>query len=531
MPTRAYNSSFPEKLHFNGADYHGPTELFHSVKPPPKVALDSFRSRLRKWNQSGWLDEAVIYDSLYLTVKEYQQKYRGRKTWVDVGYSQIDLLEYFQNNSTRAAVSYRIFWQRLKRLIKSYAVDESLLEDALTFSSSDWISFYGGGRHRSFYYGGDLFPDYFGKKFHGFSAFLKTVGRYADKDVVWSRLKAGWDIDSALSIPVDVGTERTGRIYKITRLKTGQIYVGLTRSTIEQRWSFHVRNALNGAKTKLSKTIRKDSPSGFSIETIEDDIRESITLGEREIYWVNKLNTLGPQGLNMAKPGNLGGAKGVQFEWEGRTFSSITEAAYVLGQERNLPSYVVESRLRSGEPLPTKSRKHSKHPDAGSNLFRRWLALKKRYPSEVDPEWSDSFDAFKADVSPSLRQELRLTRIDNSKPWGPGNWKWVTPTKMVEATHGKSIFVKETEFPSLQAVAKAFGIGYSVLKDRINRQGLTPEQAVSEPLAATSRKKIEVEGKIFRSKRQAILYISEKYNLTEGQAKYRLEKGDFGSLV
>jgi hypothetical protein len=57
---------------------------------------------------------------------------------------------------------------------------------------------------------------------------------------------------------------------------------------------------------------------------------------------------------------------------------------------------------------------------------------------------------------------------------------------MVEATHGKSIVVKETEFPSLQAVAKAFGIGYSALKDRINRRGLTPEQAVSEPLAATS---------------------------------------------
>ena len=207
MPIRAYNSSFPEKLCFNGADYQGPTELFHSVRPPPKVALNTFRNRLSKWNQSGLLDEAVIHDSLYLTVEEYQQKYRVRKTLVDVGCRQIDLLEYFQNNSTRATISYRTFWQRLKRFIKSNAVDETLLEDALTFSSSDWISFYGGGRHRSFNYKGDLFPDYFGKKFHGFSAFLKTVGRYADKDVVWSRLKAGWDIDSALSIPVDRSEE------------------------------------------------------------------------------------------------------------------------------------------------------------------------------------------------------------------------------------------------------------------------------------------------------------------------------------
>src|SRR5690606_36425743 len=80
-------------------------------------------------------------------------------------------------------------------------------------------------------------------------------------------------------------------------------------------------------------------------------------------------------------------------------------------------------------------------------------------------------------------------------------------------------------YPSLTAVARAHGIGVSTLKNRINQQGMSVEQAIAAPLAATSYKhsqhSIVVDGREFRSKRQAILYIAETRGITEDQAKYR----------
>ena len=71
----------------------------------------------------------------------------------------------------------------------------------------------------------------------------------------------------------------------------------------------------------------------------------------------------------------------------------------------------------------------------------------------------------------------------------------------------------------------------STLKNRINQQGMSVEQAIAAPLAATSYKHsqhpIVVDGREFRSKRQAILYIAETRGITEDQAKYRFNTGAF----
>lgn len=531
MPKRTHNSTYPEELRFNGTIYAGPTELYRLAKPTPSVSLETFFGRLRKHNKTGELDEVSIKESLYLTVEEYQQKHSIRKTWIDFEGKRIDLYCFYQNEQSRATVSYSAFYQRLKSFRKKETIDTEIMENALTFETSDWISFYGGGRHRKFIYMGELYPAHFGKKFHGISAFLKTIERYLEKGMVWSRIKAGWDIDSALSIPIDFKTERTGLIYKITRVGTGQIYIGLTLSSIDQRWNFHVYNAMKGSQTELAQAIQEDGPDGFIREILEDNIENPEKLKEREIYWVKNLGALGPNGLNIAKPGGIGGAHGVAVEWEGEKFQSITEASYVIGKRENLAPYTVESRLRSGRPLPKRQRKHSKHKDAGSNLFRRWLALKNRYPNNLSLEWRDDFDAFKSDVGQTFHKKLKLMRIDKTKPWGSQNWYWGSATQMIEATHGKSIKVYNVKYPSLKALADAFGIGYSTMKNRIREQGLTPEEAVERPLGKSSFKKakskVEIDNKSFRSKRQAILYISKKHGLTEGQAKYRFEKGEF----
>jgi hypothetical protein len=81
---------------------------------------------------------------------------------------------------------------------------------------------------------------------------------------------------------------------------------------------------------------------------------------------------------------------------------------------------------------------------------------------------------------------MTLTRINSEKPWGPGNWYWGNDTEFVQSIHGKPISVHGQTYPSMKALADAFCIGYSTLKNRINVQNLPPEDAVDLPLGPTN---------------------------------------------
>ena len=126
---------------------------------------------------------------------------------------------------------------------------------------------------------------------------------------------------------------------------------------------------------------------------------------------------------------------------------------------------------------------------------------------------------------------MELIRKRPDEPWGPGNVEWVSEQTKVERAHGNELKVHGVVFPSLKAVAKAYGIGISTLKNRLAQQGMSAEQAIDAPLGVTSYKNadepITVDGQQFRSKRQAILYIAETRGLTEHQAKYRFSIGKY----
>ncbi|MGC9352210.1 MAG: GIY-YIG nuclease family protein [Mariniphaga sp.] len=489
MQRRAHNSNFPELIIIHGKSYFGPTNIYQTIKPKPQVNLNTFMGRMRKLQSIDNLNEKEILEALYTPTSEYMKKYAVRKSWIIINGKKIDLLKYYKENQNPANVDYPTFRSRLKKSKLVEESDKEILIHAITFSTDQWISFYGGGRHRYFTYYGELYPDLYGHKFHGISAFLRKVNRYSEKELIWSRLKSGWDIDSALSIPVDFNTNRKGRIYKITRISTGQIYIGLTFSSIKQRWKFHLYAANKNAQTKLAKAIRKDGPAGFRLETLEDDIDSPSTLKEREKYWVLKFNSRGPNGLNTAPPGGLGSSKGVPVIFEGESFDSITEAGYVLGKRYNIPSFTVERCIRDGVKLPIKTRKHSKHKDAGSNLFRRWLALKKRHEGNIVPKWLDSYDCFKKDVGNIPKKDMRLIRKNNDEPWGPSNFYWGNSKELVESIHGKEISVNGKKYSSIKALSDEFGIGYSTLKNRINIQKLPPRIAVKLPIGPTGNKK------------------------------------------
>lgn len=527
---RPHNSKAPASIPYGGRHHSGAASIYRSVARPPTVSLATFTTRIRKLAVAGALTSECIDEALWLSAEDYQRKFGARYTLVSIDGLSIDLARYYEASRSKAAVSYRTFWQRIRALRQAARLDPDALDDALTMAQPIWISFHGGGRKRPFVYSGEEFPEQAGKRFHSVAAFLRSVDRYSDRALIWSRLKAGWNLDDALTIPTTLGGHRLGSIYKAVRLKTGEIYVGLTVTTVPQRWKFHVRRALSASATRLHMAIREDAPEGFLVEVLETDIRDPEQLREREGFWVRQLGALGPDGLNTAKPGGLGGPRGRRVEYDGEVFRSMNEAADVLSERLGIERHVILSRLQSGSPIPSSDRvrKHSKHPDAGSNLFRRWLGLLKRHGDAVDPAWANDYEQFKRDVSP-VPADKHLVRTDARTPWGPGNFKWVSTQEKVERTHGKSIMVHGKSYPSLKAVADAHHIGVSTLQDRIRRQGMPWEQAVAAPLGETSYRSatrpITVDGRTFRSQRQAILYIARTRGLSEDQAKYRFTTG------
>lgn len=75
-------------------------------------------------------------------------------------------------------------------------------------------------------------------------------------------------------------------IYKITRLKTGEIYIGKS-TDIKSRWQQHTKSAFHCGTIShsiLHTTIERDGVENFTWELLEEVPKEK--LGERERYWI-----------------------------------------------------------------------------------------------------------------------------------------------------------------------------------------------------------------------------------------------------
>lgn len=76
-------------------------------------------------------------------------------------------------------------------------------------------------------------------------------------------------------------------IYKITRLKTGEIYIGKS-TNVKDRWLQHIKTACGCgtiAHSILHTTMEKDGIDNFTFELIEEVNKSQLT--EREKYWIN----------------------------------------------------------------------------------------------------------------------------------------------------------------------------------------------------------------------------------------------------
>ena len=83
-----------------------------------------------------------------------------------------------------------------------------------------------------------------------------------------------------------LGGRTPSGIYKITRLKTGEIYIGKS-TDIKKRWTEHCKTAYGVgsiAHSILHTTIRRDGIENFTFELLEEVPKDKLT--EREKYWI-----------------------------------------------------------------------------------------------------------------------------------------------------------------------------------------------------------------------------------------------------
>lgn len=99
-------------------------------------------------------------------------------------------------------------------------------------------------------------------------------------------------------------------IYLITNKTNGKQYVGQTIHSAEERFVQHCKPSERNCRL-LNRAIQKYGVQAFEVSVLEH-VESADELDSREIYWIEKLNTLSPNGYNLNGGGN--GKGGVSDE-------------------------------------------------------------------------------------------------------------------------------------------------------------------------------------------------------------------------
>lgn len=100
-----------------------------------------------------------------------------------------------------------------------------------------------------------------------------------------------------------------GIIYKVTNIKNGKVYIGQTIRTLKKKKDEHIRYASSGSPIYFCRAIRKYGIDSFIWEVI-DKAKDDNELNIKEIYWINKFNSIKTKyGYNLSEGGGLSSTK------------------------------------------------------------------------------------------------------------------------------------------------------------------------------------------------------------------------------
>lgn len=137
------------------------------------------------------------------------------------------------------------------------------------------------------------------------------------------------------------------------------------------------------------------------------------------------------------------------------------------------------------------------HGLSGSVEHKAWKAMWQRctnpndsgfehYQTRTPPaEWED-FAAFYRDMGHRPKDKESIDRIDNDRPYGPGNCQWATRE---EQNNNKSTNLRVTyrgETQTLARLCRKLGLAYRLVYARVTRLGWSVQEAVETQVMTTA---------------------------------------------
>lgn len=167
-------------------------------------------------------------------------------------------------------------------------------------------------------------------------------------------------------------------IYLIKNKINGKQYVGQTVRTLQERWGDHLCE--NSGCTALKNAIKKYGKNNFELSILDYASSQS-ELDDKEQFWINKLNTLSPNGYNL----KTGGEHPI-FTEEVKEKLRIANTGKILSKQSRLKISVSlkeqwKNGLRKGHPVSEKVKYNL------VDYVKKHGSWNKGLPTEMQPHY------------------------------------------------------------------------------------------------------------------------------------------------
>ena len=145
------------------------------------------------------------------------------------------------------------------------------------------------------------------------------------------------------------------------------------------------------------------------------------------------------------------------------------------------------------------------HGATGTHVYRIWSQMWQRCTNPNNKKYAlyggrgiavctawEEFGAFAYDMGPRPSPAHTLDRIDSNGNYEPGNVRWATQTEQQNNRRNNRVLVVNGESVTLAELGRMCGMKPALIGQRIDRDGLSVEEAVSKRVVRNGKTGFEV---------------------------------------
>lgn len=221
-------------------------------------------------------------------------------------------------------------------------------------------------------------------------------------------------------------------IYKFENLINHKIYIGQT-TNLEERYKKHIKNIEDISHNEIFyKALRKYGIENFSYEILEQfDTLDENQLNLLEIFYINKYNSLVPNGYNMIPGGSNGSgiAKGkivLQYDLKGN-FIKEYRSAHAAAENTNINYSSICACCR--EEITHVKEFQWKYKDSDKiikDLTKEKIIIKQRPILQYDLSGNliGEYQSLNEAVKKTGCSRPVISNVCNHKGWTTGGYFW-----------------------------------------------------------------------------------------------------------